>query len=268
MLHFTPTYGAGDTARNVRNFMRQNNNVFWDVMKPLIPWFVGLLLLDFIIHILFYANLEQSPSIGAMISSYFTMMLIITWHRVVIHGPDRYVPANPLKPTKNELMFGVMGLAIAVMIVFPIMAVLGLGFLLKIEALLALLMIGAFIVSWVAFFRLSFYFPAKAINADITLGQSWKLSQGYFWKYSLAMFFALWRLMLLMIGYVIIAGLVLGFLAGIIFKAQDSPANSLIGFVLALPLAVFFQPVMTAIGVTVVSNYYQWAWQNKRSDQI
>jgi hypothetical protein len=262
MLHYTPTRGAFDAAKNIRNFVQDNKQVFWDILNPLLPFIIGLTLFDFIINLLFFPMTEEKEAfnLGQLVANYFYAALIISWHRVVIHGPDKYVAVNPLKPKKSELAF--MGMAILVgissvlfAIIFALAGMLGgpLGAVLGVCVGFGVAAYGAY--------KVCFYFPAKAAGADITLKQSFDLTKGYFWKLMGAGFLASIKMILIVIGYLIVMGLLAGVLFSTLFTGGS--LGHIFVFVMALPIYVYFQPILTIIGVTALSNYYLYAIQNR-----
>jgi hypothetical protein len=103
---------------------------------------------------------------------------MISWHRVVIHGPDRYVPMNPFKPKRNELAFifvpaGVVLLYMVIMTFdFHSVGKLG-GPTITVIVLAAFVIFGLF-----AAFKIAFYLPARAVEEKITLRESWKMTDG------------------------------------------------------------------------------------------
>lgn len=257
MSIFVPTLGIKDTSQNVRNFVDENKDVFWDVFKPLMPYIVTLFFIDTVLAAFFNFPFP----IGQIISSYFMMALIITWHRVVIHGRDNYVPVNPLAPKKSELMFIGMGVFLSLAGILAIFSFTYFGALLG----KPVAFVGAF-VSVVLFifmiFRFSFYFPAKATGAPITLAQSYRMSGGYCVKIFIANLRATFRLLILAICY----GLVFGIIVGVLSTVLSGSAGiaHLVQFAFQMPLKLYFEPLITVIGITVLSNYYQYVLQNKK----
>ncbi|MCE7886746.1 MAG: hypothetical protein DYH13_04485 [Alphaproteobacteria bacterium PRO2] len=169
MKHFTPTLPIGETAKNARAFVRDNQDMFWTILKPLLPFIIGFELLNIFIDHWIFPDGSKRLNIGSMMSSYFLGALMISWHRVVIHGPDRYVPMNPFKPKKNELafIFVPFGLVVLYAVAAGVLAVLSAklgGPVIAVVILAALSIFGL-----VAFFKISFYLPARAVDARITL---------------------------------------------------------------------------------------------------
>ena len=112
-------------------------------------------------------------------------------------------------------------------------------------------------------FKTCFYFPSKAVNDTITLRQSFHMTKGYIWKLVATSFRAAFKLWLIMLVYLLLSvGLIVG-LGTIMANGADSIVFTLAGFLLGLPVVLYFQPLLTIIGVTALSNYYQHALQNK-----
>ncbi|MAF97341.1 MAG: hypothetical protein CMH26_01745 [Micavibrio sp.] len=259
MQRLSPTLGIIESGRNCRNFVEDNMSVFWDVFKPLLPYLVGLYLFDLLLFVLF----DIPAAIGSLISSYFMGALAITWHRVVLHGPDRYEPMNPLKPQKHELIFMLMlvGLCLAsVIFMFALFflsaAILPEGSMSIMLAIFASIVFLYFIVS-----RLSFYFPAKAVGADLSLIEAFKLSEGFVWKVVLTPMCATWKVLLKLIIVIIPLSIVA---ALIILPIGGS--SEMVNMVMQIPMLFYFSPLLTVLGITVLSNFYQYALQYHGQD--
>lgn len=264
MKHFTPALPPKEAAINSRSFIKENQDVFWAILKPLLPFIIGLELVDIFINHYFFADSNKEIRLGGFISSYFICALLISWHRVVIHGADRYVPMNPFSPKKNELafIFVPFGLAFAYAFGGVLLTVLSAkigGQALGIIILVSLLGFGI-----VALFKISFYLPAKAVDAGITLKQSWKMTTGYPLKLFTAGFLASWRIALIMIVYALAAGALGGAVGGVLFGVHSIGFNLLL-FACMLPVIAIASPLLAVMGVTVLSNYYQWAINNPQT---
>lgn len=273
MTHFEPAFEISEATAKVKSFMKENKQIFWDVYGPLMPYFLGCVLID----------IFGSPFIGEWFSlftdiflGYLTFSLVITWHRVVIHGADNYVPVNLLLPEKSELAFMGMGLLLAVIAVIGFTFMGALGSIAGPLGGLLFVLISVFLALFI-FSRLSFYFPAKATDSPLTLGQAYKLSEGYIWKIFSVGVLSQLRMILILILYYIVLAIILFFVA-----RGLSPAFSLtenidekfinivvagmlisLGKILILPISIYMQPLMIVYGVTVLSNYYQHAMQHK-----
>ena len=265
MRPFDATYGIKETARNTKEFIADHMEVFWNIFKPLAPYIIGLLLFDAFINALFFTPDPETGkkiefSLGQLISNYFFACLIISWHRVVLDGPDRFTPMNPFKPQKSEWAF--IGMSILVFLIPFFAGVIG-GILTAATngaALAIIILIALILVAILIMLKVVFYFPSKATGNTITLKQSFKMTDGYIIRMFCANILAALKPFLIMMAYLILAGVLVGSLA---FAAQNSAFTSFLGFVYAMPIVLYFQPLLTIIGVTVLSNYYQHALQNK-----
>ncbi len=262
MRHFTPVFPANEAAQNARNFVRENQDTFWTVLKPLLPYILALHALDAVIMGLFVSDPDNKMQIGGILVSYFTSMLMITWHRVVIHGADRYESANPFKPKRHELAFIFVPLLIGAAMGFgSVISVFVLASVSKAVAITVGLFLLAF--SFIVAFRVVFYLPGKAVNADMTLRKSWTMSKGYIWKLVSSGFLATWRVILAYIAYLVAAAVIGGTIGSALF-GTDGILFYLFFYILMLPLFAYFTPLLSVLGVTVLSNYYQWAINNPR----
>jgi hypothetical protein len=253
MRPFTPTLGIKDTSKNTRGFIKENKDIFLNVLKPLLPWIIGLHLFDLILTIAF----EIEIGVGGLIASYFYTVLVITWHRVVIHGPDNYIAMNPYKPKRHELIFIGMGILLGVV---PIIIGVLVGATFIISAALAVILILAVIIASLYFgYKFSFYFPAKAVDNSITFKQSYRLTTGYYWKFMGSLFLTPLRVFLILIAYMIVGIPLLIFLS----TTVEALNPSILGFLFSVPIFSYFTPLLYVYGVTVLSNYYQYALQNK-----
>ena len=254
MKHFTPVLPPRETAKNARAFVKENMDIFWVILKPLLPFIVGFELLNVFIDHYLFADGTKQLGIGSLIGSYFLGAFMISWHRVVIHGPDRYVPMNPFKPKKNELAFIFLPMGL----VFLYALITGLLFALSARfggAAPAIIILAVFLVfGMFAFFKISFYLPAKAVDVNITLRQSWNVTTGYVWKLLAAGFLSSWRIFVV----VILIGAASGGVSGVFFNIETINFR-LMMFIFMLPIVAYASPLVTAIGVTVLSNYFQWA---------
>lgn len=252
MKHFKATKGIYETAANTRAFVKDNKETFWTAFKPLIPYIFGLLLFDLILSFV----IGHTFSLGSILANYFFAALAITWHRVVLLGPDQYEAMNPFKPKKHELVFMLMGVGVA-LIVFLIVALFIGIFAIFGPIFLAISIFLGILLSIFLSARFTFYFPAKAVNADLSLIGALHLSKGYAFNLVTAPFFACWRLILGMMGVVIIASIFMTLLS------KFAQGQAMFEFLIQLPVLFYFQPLLTVLGITILSNYYQHALQNK-----
>ncbi len=263
MYKYKPTLAAGETGKNMRQYVKDHQSTFWEILKPLLPFIIGAGLLDVVLTDIFTTDEKEiSSPIGGLIAAYFMTALIISWHRVVIHGPENFVAMNPFKPKKNEIKYLAVGIGLGIL--STIIAILiGLTALLNPAIMVIGLLIFLPMLIFIGF-RISFYFPALATDMPIPLGKAFSMSKGYIWKLFAAGFYATWRLILAVFVYSIIMMLLI---TAIVFVGGgESLTLSVVAYIFALPLVAFIQPLLTVIGVTGLSNYYQHALQYGGSD--
>lgn len=270
ILYYQPTGSIIETGRNVRHFMGENMPVFWAVLKPLMPYLAFFLLLDllFIEYVMPpdpETGEKASASIFGIPSGYFFACLMISWHRVVIHGPDNYVAVNPLKPSKSELLFigTIIGLTLGAVALIA-------GLVMIASIITPLLIPVALTISLIALVflasRISFYFPSKATGGDLTLKQAYALSQGYVLRLLITPFFAMWKTVLLYFAYALVGiAIIYGLSFALGLAAREGILSVILLFLFGAPIQLYFEPLLAVIGVTVLSNYYQHALQNPRS---
>ncbi len=276
MTPYRATAGIGESAKNARAFVREHKSIFWDIFKPLIPFIAVLTLIDVAIA---YFQISQNPDSelagsitpGGLIAYYFFSALIISWHRVVLDGPDRFQAMNPLKPENRDWAFIGMGLLVG-LIAFAVPMIIGVitGIIAGVTGMtfLMILIAPAVIFAIYLTFKFLFYFPSKATGNNLSLKQSYRLTKGYVWKIIAANILAGWRVYLVMIGYMILAFASLGFLgvaAGVSGAGEEHLTNAgfVAGALIMIPVTFYFQPILTVLGVTVLSNFYQHALQNR-----
>ncbi|MEZ5919348.1 MAG: hypothetical protein R3D66_05425 [Alphaproteobacteria bacterium] len=299
MRHFTATFTAKDTSKNVQDFIKAHKTEFWDLIKSFAPYIVILGILSVAFQhfaqnaILaemgnFRQMLENKPGNAAahlqmmeamrgsvfkspymwaawgvqLVLGYVFAAIAISWHRLVLLGPEQYRPMNLFKPQRHEIEFVMILALIGVLIptVFGWIMISGPFFSSSGIWLIGLFSIALIYVSY----KICFVFPAKAVNADMDFKTSFKLTKGYFWKFFLAAFRASLKTIGLLFLYQIIVGMAIGTVLAVSGDPRATTLPALIGGgALALPVLLYFQPLLTIIGVTVLSNYYQHALQNK-----
>lgn len=259
MEHFTPTFGIKDTSKNIGQFVRENNSEVWKIFKPFIPFILGLHLFDAFVGIIF-PDSNGAFVLGGVLASYFFTCLAISWHRVVINGVDNYIPVNPLKPKKNELLFLGVGILMGVFIFIVAAVMFGMAVATG-SPIIGFIAACAVVAAMYFAYRVVFYFPAKAIDAQITLREAFDMSKGYLWKLISSSFRASFKWVLPFILYSFVIRI-----ASIIYLDENGidAGFYVLQFVLNLPILLYLQPRLTVIGVTALSNYYLYALQNPR----
>jgi hypothetical protein len=261
MERFAPTFGIKDTSKNIKQFIRENNSEVWKIFKPFIPFIVGLHLFDALIGGIFPKS-TGAFVLGGILASYFYTCLAISWHRVVIKGVDNYTPVNPFKPKKHELIFLGMGVVIGVFIFVVLGVTFGLAIAME-SLVMGLIATGIVVAAIYVSYRVVFYFPAKAIDANITLHESFDMTKGYLWKLISASFLASIKWLPPMIFYSFVVRVIS------LIYIEESGLDAgfyIMTLVLSLPVLLYFQVFLTVIGVTAISNYYLYALQNPKGE--
>lgn len=258
MSAITPTYGIRETGRMIRMFTKEHRGLVWRYFKLYLPWILLFHALDFAISFVPVPFVNQF-AVGSLLASYFYTCFIITWHRVILEGPEKAIPVKPFKPEKTDWAFIFMGVGLGVVstlltIAIVPLAALGIG-----GAILGVCIIFAIIV---IFAKFSFYFPAKAVRKHLSLKASFKMTTGYVWRIWCAYFMAVWRLCLALMAYFIITGVVLGSVA-MTGQTIFIVISIVLGILTIIPIYVYFYPLLMAMGVGVLSNYYQHALLHK-----
>ena len=255
-MRYEPTDDILDTAKNVLSYLRNNLSLFIDVLRPVLPLLVTCAFFDVIMtEILYEPEDENSFVLGGIFSAYFMTVFIINWHRVIIYGPGNYTPMQAFSPKKHEIVF--LGMAIAVGLLIGFGSGLAVGVLFGLFGVPGLIL-GAFVVIGVLLVatKLSFYFPAKAIDKSITLGQSFNMTDGYVVKLLVTNLLANLVMILFMLGLLLLMA-VFSFFLGLMLQGFISAQvlGTVIGMVFIIPFIVV-NAAMTALGVSVISNYY------------
>lgn len=264
-MAYTATLGIKDTAHNVKSFIKTNNETFLEILKPLLPYILGGYFFDLIAnHLMFGAGSNMELPIGSLVASYFTAALAISWHRVILLGAERAEPMNPFKPKKHELGFIFMGVGLAVGLVICAAIIGAVSVMLGPVGAFIGIPLAVFLVYFL-FYKFSFYFPAKAVDSSITLKQSFNLTHGYFWKMLFSYMLAAVKPLLIVFVYVVAVMFTLGVVFGLLGMGESFTGllSLIITFIVMLPVYGYFQPLLTIIAVSILSNYYQHALQNK-----
>lgn len=278
MPRFAPQIGTKSAPKNIRSFVEDHKNVFWGIWKPMTPYVLAACFLDLLLVFIFPPSITAESAatghtfgIGGLINAYFLAALAISWHRVVIHGPDDFVPMDPFRPKRHELVFMLMCVVIPVA-VFVLGVVLGLLGTLAIHLspiITTIFIISAFLFVLFITYKVSFFFPAQATNSPITIKESFALTNnkriGEFYMVPLL---SSWKVIVMVLGYSLLSGmlfmavLVLGGQMAHIAETGTMPfAVYFLSFLVNLPLIFYFNPLLMVYGITSLSNYYQYALQ-------
>lgn len=280
---YQATLHVSKTRYNVSDFVRNNKKDLWNIFLPLLPFILGLHLLDAVISDLYYSDGERGIGIfmrylsnkdtdafeiGALLSNYFLVCLVISWHRFVIQGVDSYMPMKPFAPKKHELAFIGLGiLGNVIYLLFMNLYARVMFYLLSMGDEAPVSQGYTVLFFWIFFsltmyilYRFCLYFPAKAVNAKITLRKAFSLSGGHLWRLFFVTIRATFMWGLLALAYALSASM-----ASIAIQSffQISSWEYVVSFILYLPLLLYFAPILTVLGVTALSNYYLYAIQNE-----
>lgn len=291
MNRFEPALKPKDVALNCRTFVKEHKRELKEMMKPIYPYLLVLLALSmYITYILQletinfmktmppaksvddffeYINKVQENSYSSFVFylswilniavGYCFAILAISWHRLVLLGKGQYETVSFLYPKKNEIQFVVLWTFLSALI----------PTLISITGFNAVAIFCLFLLPYICF-KISFCLPARALDTKLSFSQSFKLSNGYFWKFLFATLRSTWRLILVLVVLGLVFGIIGGAVAKIIY-AKEITAPHLAGAYSQIfsqqigtaLMVLFFQPLFTVIGVTVLSNYYQHALRNK-----
>jgi len=307
MKHYTASYNAGETSKNVRAFVKEHHNYFIDLLKTVGPYLlilfiVSIVLQQYAIQDLLESAKETATQIKAategasteekrqtMIEAsagqqnaaftnrymlmgyvvhlgigYLFAVIAISWHRLILLGKENYQPMKIFEPQKHEIDFLITLAMISAVIPFA------LSFLMintiGIESSIYALILPLMILLIYAYYKISFYFPAKAVNTPITFKESFYLTKGYFWKIISGYWLAAWRVSLMLFGAIFLLQLAS---TPLLLMASGNEESTIFSKTLILqsllytPIVLYFQPLLTVIAVSVLSNYYQYALQNK-----
>lgn len=279
-MDFTPTSGILATTVNTYKFLFNHKKEFLKVTLIYGSLMVCLAMISFqflqymmdrmmetrfenpdnnFISVMWWFNIGLE-----IVETYIFAAIAISWHRLVIFGRDKYQRMFILMPRKSEFMF-----------IFAIMALIGCYFAMFMGlafipwhnqyiphyVFVPILMLIPILIITIIYFKISFYFPAKAAEHKISLSQNIKLTKGYFWKLSLSLLLVCIPVILVMLGYMF--GVVHYLMQFVMQHVHVSgppsgfPAEMiLMQLIMVVPLMFFFYPLYVVLGVTVVSNYY------------
>lgn len=262
MTELRPVLSSREAASQIRNFVKDQHAEFLYLLCPLIPYIAGAHLLDALITDVYFPDSQHGFSLfGSLVSPYFLTVLIISWHRFVIHGSSHYVVMNPFSPKRHEIMFIIVGLMI---VLVPMLCLFLIGFVVKAAlgmSAVPFVVLPLAVAAIYGMYRCCLIFPALAVDAEVTPKQAFMLSDGYLLKIFCASFLAVWRIIILTVAYMVAAVGLMSILSPVL--SLESAGNT-ISFIFMLPVIAYFDPLMTVFGVTVLSNYYMHAIQNRR----
>ena len=288
MKHFSASEFPNNAALNTRNFVKEHNDAFLDLLKKIGPYIFAVFVLNIILldHSLSTMTdviessknegLDQEQAAEKMMNElegqefattagfiiinvlfgYFFAVIAISWHRLVLLGRGNCTPMNPLSPQRHEIEFLII---LAILSSAPYL--LNLLVMFGQVTAMAILLLPFMIAFIYVFYKVSFMFPAKAVNAKLSVKESFQLTKGYFWKMLWTYILASWRVVLVLFAVMIVGSMVAVPLAT--FSGGNTQLVVISMQLIYIPVIIYFQPLLTVIGVTVLSNYYQHALQNK-----
>lgn len=285
---------SGEASLNARLFVTEHKDVLWSMVRGLSPYF---LMLGFLGSLAGYisslgmqesiANLPRSESgrplmndaffafmrdsytdpmsiLGAVLQImlvYVSAVLGINWYRFALSPSQDFVPMNIFRPQKSELHY------VAILAVVNLLPVLGL-YIFSYGHFIATVICGIFIIlSWVLCIRMGFIFPALAMNHEAGLSEIYKLNKGYFWKIVFSMMRVLVRILGIYILYVLLTSMVLSVigLKDDLWDGSINFTNAIAGFIIDIPLYLYFAPIIMVLSITVLANFYAHALQSKEA---
>lgn len=242
-------------------YLKNNLRLVWASIKYYIPYLLIFIALA-LSHQFFAETLEMKVLgffllvLGLLGKACIMPFLAITWHRIVLQGPDNFRFANPLRPHKSEWKFMGFGALLFMTLTILAAAVTGLPLFVKdyvsTGGVVLLMLIG---VSFVFYFgvRASLVFPSIAVEGAHSFREVFQLSKGFFWKIILTIFLSMICFMLimlvLMIPFFIIMMIVSAFLVHL-------PFFGILAMTLSAIVQILSESMGTIIGVMVLSNYY------------
>lgn len=270
-----------EVALDARMFVRSNLGWVWEAMKPILPYIIVFSLAGLAAEVYFpidkheLKNYSKSylligvagPISVSFILSYFWACFAMSWHRIVLLGARRENLVSPLSLPPGSRGFFLAFYFIALLpfllgmsggVIFGILAYFKVTALTVTGGLIGLSLIVLGVYKALQF---SFLLPARSVGVNLTRAGAKKVSKGLLWTFVVASVRATWRqglLLFLVIVVVILIAAVVGF----ILKIGEKDLESLAGVFMFAP-ALYFQAVLVALNVTLLSFLYQWSVQNR-----
>ena len=295
-MDFTPTLSSKETSKNARDFVSEHKAELGSMMKSILPYL--LLLACANLYVQYFINMDavdfmrdiqppetfdeimqliidaQRYSYGNFLTwvsyllqiciGYCFAVIAVSWHRLVLLGRNNYEPMAFSNPQRHELEFVIMWTVLGT--ILPVI----LAALFQMDIWLIVLM---FVISPYLFFKVSFYFPAKALNSNVSLKSSFQLTGGYFWKFFFAIIRSIIRVGFIYFIFSMVVNIFVSRLAQT-WYGNEITSDFMRGMyeqvvgqpIMSVALLFIFQPLFTVLGVTVLSNYFQYAMQNKTAE--
>lgn len=265
-MSFQPTSGLFETARNVKSFCKENKAHFRKLLIPLLPFLFATGLIQSVPHNT--TEMKVLLVLMVLLQVYLYTMLIVTWHRFTILGPDSDQEINLFEKKAGVwpyIGFSIVIGAICLAVMLP-------GIILSI-VLVNISLLATVVVSTVIFFvtvyvsvRLLIALPSIAIDRKLSIKQAFSLSKGMALRIMFTPFFSAIKPLLLAFAYAIVVVIIIVVVMGA-FNLDKNALEENLGFsifvyVLFCPISLYLQPWITILSVSSLSNYYLLATQN------
>lgn len=199
---------------------------------------------------------------------YFSGLYASNIHRAFLHG----IPAtrfDPFRPVKDDWRF--MGMILLICFIGLLIGgaiglvsgIIGSKILFVIAILIAVI-----VTAWWGF-RASLVFPDRAIGGHMKIRESFDRTEGLVSKMILVPLASSWRVILVAFGWMILVGVIEGFVLQKFFPGDSagniSPTHKLVLYFLAAPASIGMTYWYSATCVATLSNYYLWVKENRSS---
>jgi hypothetical protein len=261
----------GELSRGAKEFVHDNQAYLIDFARPLVAF---MLIAE--------AMQRIGPSVSkgfelpaVLITSYFSACFVLAWHRTSLLGARREYKVNPFRLKTGEgwfiITFFLLALVTVAFVVIGLVPGIALAAMTHSVGLSVLVSFAAVIAAIVFAMRFMFMLPARSVNASLSWGEAWHISQGLIWRLFAATFRANFLLILLVIAIAIVAGIAVFSLHFYVMDEQNRftltlPGSIVMFLILGIPV-VLINFVALARGVTVLSRLYQWSVQNRPQGQ-
>jgi len=253
---FVPTFRVWKSVKNVLGFIKNNTDTLFQTIKFYAPFLVTVIIARALLVYILPTFAGPVYLLAELFIGWVTYNFLLSWHRIVQRGPHADL-AHPLKPDKRSLKF--VGTSL-LLIFLPTLCALPFGFLTAateppLNIVFGVMLVAAVLASCYIFTRCIIVLPSIAADEPLTLKQAFHLAKGYFWKILLSCFLLSLVILLGMIVVGIIMG-ILGFIAGLFGAGQVSLFTVLLNIIAELIMNVGIAPVISALGATLITNYY------------
>lgn len=271
---YEPTEKSWATVKNAFSYAWKNKRLVWKLILFYGPFLLLALLLNAVAQV---TSMEQYAhwaffgliaALGDFILSIFVPIFVaVTWHRVVINGPEETKFSNPLAPKKRDWKFLGFWLLIGfIALVFMSLLIGGASFLAvklyaivpAVSLLAVLLGIALFVYSVYAATRVSFIFPSVATDHNYPIKTIWKMSKGLVMKLWGAGFLSMLVMIPLTILFVAFPAIIAFLISAV---AGGKAMFAILGVFVLAPIFIFMQVFFSVIGITLLSNYFMVAKQ-------